>query len=578
MLPASPSIPLRLATHIPRLPVTPAEVRWLGGLLVLLAALLAYEAWRVGVTADEPSHLLSATLYWEGRDRLKPQDMPPLIKIVGGWVPRWLGLPLSASHPSWKTEHEWNISTAMMEAFPPPRIQSFFFWSRLPMLFFPLATAVLLWWWGRQLGGPAAALLTAAIFATEPTALGHGALFKNDLAATFGYLGFWYAAWRYWRLPDTARAWWLAVALLAACLTKFSMLILIPAGCGVILARAVLRPRSPAWRAAAHLLLAFSVLYASIGLAFPGPVEKAHPAEVEQLRGYTGTPAVVRAALPLARWLPAPRGFWEGFRSLVFSNAAPVPVYLLGKVWPAGHPLYFLVALAVKVPLTLLVLLLASAIVLFRRLPAGTTAFLVLPPVLYLVAASASSLQLGVRLVLPALPFALLLAGCGIQEMLRRGRAAALAIGCVLWLAETLPSFPYGISFTNWGTGGTHRALAYVGDSNLDWGHGLPALARFTRERGISRIRLAYFGMDQPNRYFGPGQYEFLIPPWGPEWAKDTRLRPEPGVYYAVSATLLTGAHFAPEYRDYYAAFRSLRPVAQPGGGILVYRLPKSGR
>ncbi len=565
-----------MATQIPRPPVTAPELRWLAGLLALVAALLAYQAWRVGVTADEPSHLLSAALYWEGRDRLKPQDMPPLIKIVGGWVPRWQGLPLSPSHPAWTTEHEWNISTAMMEAFPPARIQSFFFWSRLPMLLFPLATAVLLWWWGRQLYGPAAALVAAAVFLTEPTALGHGALFKNDLAATCGYLGFWYAAWRYWRQPDTARAGWLGVALLAACLTKFSMLILVPAACGVMLARAVLRPRPPVLRAAAHLLLAFAVLYVGICVAFPGPVVKAHPAQVAQLREYPGTPAVVRAALPLAEWLPSPQGFWEGFRSLVFSNASPAPVYLLGKVWPAGHPLYFLVALAVKAPVTLLVLLLASATVWFRRLPAGTAGFLILPPVLYLAAASASSLQLGVRLVLPALPFALLFAGYGIREVLRQGRAAALAIWCALWLAETLPSFPYGIGFTNWVAGGTHRALAYVGDSNLDWGHGLPALARFTRAHGISRIRLAYFGMDQPNRYFGPGQYEFLIPPWGPEWVKDTRLLPEPGAYYAVSATLLTGAHFAPQYRDYYEAFRRLRPVAQPGGGILVYRLPES--
>jgi len=538
--------------------------------------LLAYQAWRVGVTADEPSHLLSAALYWEGRDRLKPQDMPPLIKIVGGWVPRWLGVPLSPSHPSWKTEHEWNVSTAMMEAFPPPRIQSFFFWSRLPMLVFPLATAVLLWWWARQLSGSGAALAAAALFLTEPTALGHGALFKNDLAATFGYLAFWYAAWRYWRQPDAARGALLGAALLAACLAKFSMLVLVPAACALILGRAVLRPRPPALRAAVHLLLALSLLYAGMCLAFPGPVAKAHPAEVRQLGEFAKTPAVVRAVLPLAEWLPAPRGFWEGFRSLVFSNASPAPVYLLGKVWPDGHPLYFLVALAVKVPVTLLVLLLACAIALRRRLSAETLGFLVLPPVLYVAAASASSLQLGVRLVLPALPFALLVAGLGIREMLRQRRAVVLLVWCLAWLAETALSFPYGIGFTNWAAGGTDRALAYVGDSNLDWGHGLPALARHVRARGIPRIRLAYFGMDQPNRYFAPGQYEFLIPPWGPEWAKETRLRPEPGVYYAVSATLLTGAHFAPAYRDYYEAFRRLRPLAQPGG-ILVYRLPAEG-
>ncbi|MEK7404161.1 MAG: hypothetical protein AAB225_03555 [Acidobacteriota bacterium] len=61
----------------------------LAGLLIALVV----QARRVGITVDEPNHLLSSYLYRRGAEPLKPSDMPPLVKIVGGWVPRLLGLP-----------------------------------------------------------------------------------------------------------------------------------------------------------------------------------------------------------------------------------------------------------------------------------------------------------------------------------------------------------------------------------------------------------------------------------------------------------------------------------------------------
>jgi hypothetical protein len=83
-------------------------------LLAALAAALLYQAWQVGVTVDEPAHLLSAFLYWRGEDTLRPRDMPPLIKMAGGWAPTITGLPLPVDHPSWKERDEWTASLVMM--------------------------------------------------------------------------------------------------------------------------------------------------------------------------------------------------------------------------------------------------------------------------------------------------------------------------------------------------------------------------------------------------------------------------------------------------------------------------------
>ncbi|MDP2996932.1 MAG: hypothetical protein Q8N47_05545, partial [Bryobacterales bacterium] len=64
------------------------EVLVLACILTAHLAALVYLAWHTGVTVDEPSHQESSYFYWHGKDELKPRDMPPLIKIVGGWEPR----------------------------------------------------------------------------------------------------------------------------------------------------------------------------------------------------------------------------------------------------------------------------------------------------------------------------------------------------------------------------------------------------------------------------------------------------------------------------------------------------------
>jgi hypothetical protein len=151
------------------------------------------------------------------------------------------------------------IAGEMMQRMSAGQIQRLFFFSRLPLLVFPLLTTLLVWHWGRQLFGGWPGVLLALAMALEPTALGHGAVFKNDLAATFTHLLFWYRAWRLWKDSRWRNAAWLGAALLLALLAKMALL------------------------------------------------------------------------------------------------------YLLGRIYPDGHPLYFVVALALKVPIPLQVLVLCGA-------------------------------------------------------------------------------------------------------------------------------------------------------------------------------------------------------------------------
>jgi hypothetical protein len=486
-------------------------------LLLLYTAALVYEASVTGITADEPSHLLSAHFYWQGHDTLAPRDMPPAIKIVGGWVPQFFNLPDPAGDAAaWATQHEWFVMNGIIKRMPGKLLGDLFFWSRLPLLIFPLLTVTLLWHWGRELFTPWTALTLAALYALEPTALGHGCLFKNDHASALGLLAFAWRASHWWRSPTWPNALYLSLAVAFAILTKLSLLVLIPLGFALL------------WK---RPLAAFALL----------PIV------------YAITLAACQFELDRTWWMPKP--YVDGVTAIVNSNATPNAVWFWGQHRPGGDWRYFLGAALVKSPLPLLALLaLAAARV---RSP-----FLWAPGLGYLALASATSLHFGFRLVLPCLPFAVL--ACGYAPAIAR-YAALPALALI-----TALNFPLGLSYFNLIGGPPEKAWFYLADSNIDWGQDLPSLATVARRAQIQWISTYYFGNDQPRRFLAPGKFEVVAPPWSPQFAKGNVLEPAPGLY-AVSANMLTGHFFAPAYRDYFRRFRERKPYAVAGGGIFLY-------
>ncbi|MBS1876540.1 MAG: glycosyltransferase family 39 protein [Acidobacteria bacterium] len=560
-------------------PVQPWERIALGLLLVLSCALMAYLCWRTGITVDEPGHLVGGRLYWEGADTLKPGDMPPLIKIVGGWAPYLFDLPLpdDLGHVGDK-RREWEVALAMLERIRAARIQPVMFWSRLPMLVFPLLTSGLVWLWARRMTSPPVALIAAALFAFEPTAMAHGALFKNDLAATFSYFLFWFAAWRYWKRPTWRAAGLIALAAALAMIAKLSMLYVFGVAPAVVLAKHLAAERRLRWRA---LAVAASVCAVTYGLMLCAAQFDVHRLSPDELTALDRDPTLPAWFAPVARAftvVPVPSQMWQGTVSLMSGFAYENPVYFWGEIRPHGHPLYFLGALLVKSPVTLLALGVVGIGMIgwaaWRRRLEWEDLLWILPGPLYIFLASRVPVQLGVRLVLPALPFGILFVAHA-MERLRTGRAgrAAVAAGLLLFVFEASRIYPYGLSFFNVASGGPNAGFRYLADSNLDWGQGLGEVRRwYDRHPGV-KLRLSYFGADQIRRYFPYEEAPRIPPPWNDQLAKGvTRFMPEPGTWYAISPNLLPGQFFAPKYRDFYAEFRQMQPVERLGYAMFLYR------
>ncbi len=519
----------------------PWEKAALSAALLAYLGLLIHLARTTGITVDEPSHIVSSILYWEGNDNLKPRDMPPLIKLIAGWRAGGAGFRLvEETHEAWRLRHEWLLAQDMVARTPQRLLQPALAQSRLPLLVFPMGTALLLWWWSRTLFGPLAAMVSLLLFLLEPTALGHAPLFKNDHAAAFTYLLFWYCAWRHWRSPGWLTAIALAFGLALACTAKLSMLVLLPITAAILVVR---RCRA----------------------------------------GFVVAPLVwlllVAACQGELRWLygiPFPAHIYDGAVSLFGNTQGKViSVYLLGKVRPQGHWAYFLVAAAVKAPEVLLVLVGAGAAILLVRAARGKVAvedlLWILPGPLYFALASLTPLQFGFRLVLPALPFAILIGGVALQAS---GRSRFRLLGFIapaLMATALVAHYPHYISYFNVLSGGPRNALRYLSDSNIGWGQDLRFLKRYVQENKVPRLYVSYFGFDSVYAHLREDEVVWIQPPYGA--LPEKQYQPGPGLY-AISSSLLTGQFFATEWRDYYKAFRDRKPIAYAGNSIYIYRFP----
>ncbi len=547
--------------------------RLVASILAVYWVLLAWQAWHVGLTFDEPTHMLGSYLYWLNRPDLPPEDLPPLTKILDGWIPLVLDVPLHLELPVWQGRWKQDVASEILDRLSPERIRELFYLMRLMRTLFPMLLAWLVWRWARELFGDRVAALVLLVAVLSPTALAHGPLLKTDVASAFLYLWFAYTAWGFWREPCLRSSAQLGASVLLAMLVKTSLLITGPLALALVLARLARGPHLfPRWAPAA-LLSVLLIPYAGLLAAYRFDVRCLTREDLAEMRAQHEFPRPVLLAAQVFRFLPTPTHVQKAVRSLNTYERYGAHSYMLGEARHQGHWAYYLLALAVKIPIAVQVLCVAGLLVAaFRR--DGAALVLVLPAAIYLAAASQSDLQLGVRLVMPARPFATLLTGFAIRQAIETRRGQAALVVLLAWLAGASAFiYPQGLAYFNEWAGGPAEGWKYLVDSNLDWGQNMPDLARWVRENRVRKLTLYYFGYDKLHRYGLQDIVEPAAPPWSAQLVSSTRLDPKPGLY-AISATLLPGHFFPQEYRDYFQYFRSRTPDARAGYGIFIYRVP----
>jgi hypothetical protein len=334
-----------------------------------------------------------------------------------------------------------------------------------------LALAALVATWAGRMFGPVGALAALWIAVFDPTLLAHGKQVTSDVAVAFFMTA---AVYAYWRWRERRRAWSLAACALAtagAMASKFSGLLLIPI-LGLLWAADALREsRQGAPRPRGDILRG-AMAAVAFGLGVLVLVNAAYlfRGSFRLASSYQWQSEAFREHITWRMPVPLPRVFAEGLDYSSYLQENPDKArgynYVLGALNRDGRWYAFPLMLLLKTPLPVFALALMG-----MRSPAarGTSTLLAVPfLVVMLFFSLAVDPQLGIRYVLPALPFVWLAAARGASDL--RGWRRWMVPVLLAWqAASTLSYHPHFIPYFNELIGRRVNAYKYLADSNLDW-------------------------------------------------------------------------------------------------------------
>jgi 4-amino-4-deoxy-L-arabinose transferase-like glycosyltransferase len=422
--------------------------------------------------------------------------------------------------------------------------------------------------WSRRLYGPRAMALAAWLFALSPNLIAHGGLATMELpllASTTCTL------FLFWTFLDTGRRRWLWASsglggLAFSC--KFTTILIPPilavvwwldgwrrGGRGSLFSVT----RQVTLGMAAYVLVLLLADFAITGFA------------VLPLSGSTGDHPTISSKFDgeLAGWIarlyetPVPQD-WVGLATQAHHQMSGGSSYLLGERRMTGWRYYYLVALAVKVPLTFWFLLTARAALAWRRDKEGQRREDLLPQTIGLflaVTAVGSARNYGLRYLLPLAPLAIVWISRLAEDVTRgRGMLAAwpgwvIGLGLAGQALAVAAIHPFELTYFNVVAGGPLGGRHILSDSNLDWGQGLKGLARLQRaEPEFRDLTLYYFGDTNPARYGVEGAAHIVNAVDDQSQLPD--IQTVTTRYLAVSASLQWGPWGPPGF------FRGLNPIA----------------
>ena len=213
-----------------------------------------------------------------------------------------------------------------------------------------------------------------------------------------------------------------------------------------------------------------------------------------------------------------------------------------------------------------------------------------------------SPLNIGIRHILPTMPFIYILAVSAIKKWVNQSlinkenivnmmfnfvsflvkiSTKIIFIGILLiwYLFEIFANSPYYTSYFNQFGGGIYNGYQYITDSNYDWGQDLKRLKKFVENpptgENIEKIAVDYFGGGNPKYYMG-NKVEY----W---WSARGNPQYEGINWLAVSTNALQGAlarlnpNQPRKSEDEYSWLKKIKDPYKPdykaGTSIFIYKL-----
>jgi hypothetical protein len=445
---------------------------------------------------------------------------------------------------------------------------------RLAMLPIAIALGWVIFTWSRRAYGNTGGLFSLALYCLSPNFIAHARLITPDLTLTLFTVTSAYGLWRLFELQHAqhpvgvrprAILGWTGISLGLLIYSKYIALAIVAflavADLTHRIRKADPRPRSPIqWLALGrHWLLLGGI---AVGLVWAGYGFSVGSVEVQ--------PGL---SIPMIA-----EDYFSGAQFQFRQSQTPHDFYFMDRHSTHGWWWFYLVVLFFKLPLPTLLLTGGLIVLALRGLRTAGSAsplekheiYLWLPAVLLLVYLSLfNTIHNGLRYLLPAYPLLLILFGRYARWVGEGSRLRYALVGALLWQGVAcFWVWPDYLAYQNLLGGGPGRAYERFADSNLDWGQDLKQLKTYMDDRGIERIRLAYFGTADPAHY--GIDYQYL--PSANSTLRRTQPLAEgekPASVTAISAYQYHGVGFLD--KDVYRSFHDYVPNDLVGYSILIF-------
>jgi hypothetical protein len=445
---------------------------------ILIGAARIVSTYRaLSVTTDEPYHFSCGLDYLTTGRACAPEN-PPLQPLASALLPyldgaradpaidaRWHGLG-NAGRDNIGREQMWSLFRTR----DPWRL---IVRMRAGVLPFFILAALAIFFGARHFFGNAEAVLATALFTLVPSVLAHASLATTDisvtaaLAAAFFLLAWWSEA------PSWKRAVCLGLALGLAVFAKFSAIPYFAAGAAV----AALFHLATSRRSRKNVLRLARQRTPGLFLAGGVAAFVLWAGCLFSFGGVEGWPAWIK--------VPAPELF-AAFRELVAHTDRGHPSYLLGEFVPSGRWNYYGVVLWVKTPIGLMLAVGAGLFACWERRARNG-----LLPIAFclgvLLVAMTSSINIGIRHVLPVFIGLSVIGGLGLVRLARI--SVFLPAALLAWIAISgVRAHPDYLSYFN-GFAGEHPEEIIV-DSDLEWQQSWVRMGGILRARRVSSVTL----------------------------------------------------------------------------------------
>ncbi len=598
--------------------------QWSGWLICLFSAIiLLTSSWDDSPCYDEVEHITAGYYYVRAQNYWMNVYHPPLVKDIAGLaVLAFVNPNPFFDSPQWQYRQKEKLFLKFFWGSKNP--QNMLRVARIPL---QICAILFLFYYFRRLRlefGYCAAIIGILMMAASPTFLAHARFVTTDAPATISFFISIVMFFDYLRDQSRRKLVRLSIVTGLALLVKHSLIVLIPYYVLIVLLWIVagLIQRGHFLPGVLRKVIRHGCLFTGIALVMLWSFYFVNMLNVvpwaqklyNEIQFYMIDDDPRVWVIKRTQKVPILRQFSWYFTGLVgqtmhIETGHAGAGYLRGKLYRGGNPWFYPTLLVTKEPLGFLLLTLFAAALLLNSLLQFLRLHILRKPetepfavalgsairknivtlgsiifvILYLWIAVSAKLNLGIRHILPIMPFLYLITAAAVSQLFTTSMQLArlFVISCLTYgCASSLMAYPGYLAYFNEIAGGKRRGYYVAIDSNFDWGIDLYRLKLYAKKHKINKIYLLYFGTGNA-QYYLRDRFE----PWSRKPLKG-------GEFLAVSAHFRAQAQALVSQREEFAHTNvsilqqippkslrwllGLKPTAIVGDSILIYKIPKS--